>query len=164
MWSWNSRLDLQMKHAAPAPKKAWHVGRPTMPSTGSAIASDGMPSDTDRWRWASLLPFPTSFANSPKRTCDRQKCYLCLRYIKCDPMCPGRTEGAGALGEIRTPDPRIRSPMLYPAELRAPAWARLPDLPGQGQHPAGGPVAAPSQQQTPPGSRCVQPSEHSHQD
>jgi hypothetical protein len=27
--------------------------------------------------------------------------------------------GAGALGEIRTPDPRIRSPMLYPAELRA---------------------------------------------
>src|SRR5712691_2433607 len=25
----------------------------------------------------------------------------------------------GALGEIRTPDPRIRSPMLYPAELRA---------------------------------------------
>ena len=26
---------------------------------------------------------------------------------------------SGALGEIRTPDPRIRSPMLYPAELRA---------------------------------------------
>ena len=25
----------------------------------------------------------------------------------------------GAPGEIRTPDPRIRSPMLYPAELRA---------------------------------------------
>jgi hypothetical protein len=25
----------------------------------------------------------------------------------------------GALGEIRTPDPRIRSPMLYPAEPRA---------------------------------------------
>src|SRR5712664_1844346 len=62
-----------MKHAAPAQKKAWHVGRPTMRSTGSAIASDGMPSDTDRWRWASLLPFPTSFANSPKRTCDRRQ-------------------------------------------------------------------------------------------
>src|ERR1700686_2943458 len=30
--------------------------------------------------------------------------------------------GVGALGEIRTPDPRIRSPMLYPAEPRA----RLP--------------------------------------
>src|SRR5450631_1488831 len=29
---------------------------------------------------------------------------------------------SGALGEIRTPDPRIRSPMLYPAELRARAW------------------------------------------
>jgi hypothetical protein len=28
----------------------------------------------------------------------------------------------GALGEIRTPDPRIRSPMLYPAELRAHQW------------------------------------------
>src|SRR5215467_8389665 len=27
--------------------------------------------------------------------------------------------GAGALGEIRTPDPQIRSLMLYPAELRA---------------------------------------------
>jgi hypothetical protein len=25
----------------------------------------------------------------------------------------------GALGEIRTPDPQIRSLMLYPAELRA---------------------------------------------
>jgi hypothetical protein len=34
---------------------------------------------------------------------------------------------AGALGEIRTPDPRIRSPMLYPAELRARAFVRLPD-------------------------------------
>src|SRR5258708_2637168 len=71
MWRWNSRLDLQMKHAVPAPKKAWHVGRPTMRSTGSAIASDGMPSDTDRWRWASLIPFPTSFADSRKRSCDR---------------------------------------------------------------------------------------------
>ena len=32
---------------------------------------------------------------------------------------------AGALGEIRTPDPRNRNPMLYPAELRAPAVARI---------------------------------------
>src|SRR5882672_2952352 len=54
----------------------------------------------------------------------------------------------GALGEIRTPDPRIRSPMLYPAELRARARARLPDLARQGQHPAAGPVAAMSQHQT----------------
>src|SRR5712664_612884 len=56
----------------------------------------------------------------------------------------------GALGEIRTPDPRIRSPMLYPAELRARAWARLPDLARQGQHPAAGPVAAMSQHQMTP--------------
>ena len=28
----------------------------------------------------------------------------------------------GALGEIRTPDPRNRNPMLYPAELRAPKY------------------------------------------
>jgi hypothetical protein len=38
---------------------------------------------------------------------------------------------SGALGEIRTPDPRIRSPMLYPAELRARA-PRLPDLAAEG--------------------------------
>src|SRR6266566_7727555 len=65
-----------MKHAAPARKRAWHVGRPTMPSIESAIASDGMLSDTDRWRWAPRLPFPTSFANSPKRTCDRRRYIL----------------------------------------------------------------------------------------
>ncbi len=32
----------------------------------------------------------------------------------------------GALGEIRTPDPRNRNPMLYPAELRAREG--LPDI------------------------------------
>jgi site-specific DNA recombinase len=32
---------------------------------------------------------------------------------------------SGALGEIRTPDPRIRSPMLYPAELRAQGVSKL---------------------------------------
>ena len=69
--SWNFRLDFKMNRVAPAPKKAWRGGRPTVPSTGSAIASDGMRSDTARWRWASPVPFPTSFANSPKRTCDR---------------------------------------------------------------------------------------------
>src|SRR5258708_15454967 len=72
-----------MKHAAPAPKRAWHVGRPTMPSIGSAIASDGMLSDTDRWRWALRLPFPTSFANSPKRTCDRHQ-YIDAKLEKAD--------------------------------------------------------------------------------
>jgi site-specific DNA recombinase len=39
----------------------------------------------------------------------------------------------GALGEIRTPDPRNRNPMLYPAELRARATGRLSDLARQGQ-------------------------------
>ena len=35
----------------------------------------------------------------------------------CLPPCPFYR--SGALGEIRTPDPRNRNPMLYPAELRA---------------------------------------------
>jgi hypothetical protein len=39
---------------------------------------------------------------------------------------------SGALGEIRTPDPRIRSPMLYPAELRARfRMLRISELFGQ---------------------------------
>src|ERR1044072_4992061 len=42
-------------------------------------------------------------------------------------------EMSGALGEIRTPDPRNRNPMLYPAELRARAVCRLSDLAQQGQ-------------------------------
>jgi hypothetical protein len=70
--SWNFRLDFKMNLVAPAPKQAWHGGRPTVPSTKSAIASDGMPLGTARWCWASLVPFPTSFASLPKRTCDRQ--------------------------------------------------------------------------------------------
>jgi hypothetical protein len=41
----------------------------------------------------------------------------------------------GALGEIRTPGPRNRNPMLYPAELRARARGRLSDLARQGQQP-----------------------------
>ena len=31
-------------------------------------------------------------------------------------------EKIGAPGGIRTPDPRLRRPMLYPPELRARAW------------------------------------------
>src|SRR5689334_5529592 len=33
---------------------------------------------------------------------------------------PERPKSGGALGGIRTPDPQIRSLVLYPAELRAP--------------------------------------------
>ena len=73
MFSWNSRLGSKMKRAAPAPRKAWRAGRPTAPSIGSAIASDGMLSDMHRWRWGFPVPFPTSFANSPKRTCDHHR-------------------------------------------------------------------------------------------
>src|SRR4029077_15558772 len=70
MFSWNSPLDFKMRRAAPAPRKAWRVGWPTALSIGSAIASDGMLLDMRRWRWEFLVPFPTSFANSPKKTCD----------------------------------------------------------------------------------------------
>jgi hypothetical protein len=73
MFIWNSRLDLKMRRAAPAPRKAWRVGRPTALSIGSAIASDGVLSDRRRWRWGFPVPFPTSFANSPKRTCDHHR-------------------------------------------------------------------------------------------
>src|SRR3954454_23204922 len=41
----------------------------------------------------------------------------------------------GALGEIRTPDPRNRNPKLYPAELRARATGRLSDWARQGKQP-----------------------------
>ena len=42
----------------------------------------------------------------------------------------------GALGEIRTPDPRNRNPMLYPAELRAPhagSYQTWPDRASSGR-------------------------------
>ena len=41
----------------------------------------------------------------------------------CDGTRPGATEGANAPGRTRTCDLRIRSPLLYPAELRAHAIA-----------------------------------------
>ncbi len=47
----------------------------------------------------------------------------CLLYDVIDVlkhgMCLKPLYFVGAPGGIRTPDPRIRSPMLYPAELRA---------------------------------------------
>jgi hypothetical protein len=43
----------------------------------------------------------------------------------------------GALGEIRTPDPRNRNPMLYPAELRAPAWLDYQTWPDRASSPSG---------------------------
>jgi Helix-turn-helix domain len=43
----------------------------------------GMLLDTARWCWASLVPFPTGFANSPKRTCDRHT--SCVGHSACLP-------------------------------------------------------------------------------
>ena len=43
---------------------------------------------------------------------------------------------AGAPGRIRTADPQIRSLVLYPAELRAPAAHRTGNVPGPAE--AGG--------------------------
>src|SRR5882757_3347571 len=44
-------------------------------------------------------------------------------------MCPEWTcEIGGAPGEIRTPDPQVRSLMLYPTELRAQPTLSLPTL------------------------------------
>jgi hypothetical protein len=42
-------------------------------------------------------------------------------------------QGAGAPGEIRTPDPQIRSLVLYPAELRARVAQCTGDVPPQMQ-------------------------------
>jgi hypothetical protein len=70
--SWNCRSDWMMKRAARAPKQAWHVGRPTVPSTRSAIASDGMRSDTAPSRSAFPVPYPTRFASLRKRSCEHR--------------------------------------------------------------------------------------------
>jgi hypothetical protein len=59
-------------------------------------------------------PFPGRFFWEAIRLFGLAKCLILL----------------GALGEIRTPDPRNRNPMLYPAELRArdgSGYQRCPD-------------------------------------
>ena len=47
----------------------------------------------------------------------RARCPAHSRQLSRIPAC---NKGFGALGRIRTSDPRNRNPMLYPAELRAP--------------------------------------------
>jgi DNA polymerase IV len=64
-------LGLQDEPGRPGTKTGMARWAADRPSTRSAIASDGMPLGTVRWCWASLVPFPTSFASLPKRTCDR---------------------------------------------------------------------------------------------
>jgi DNA polymerase-4 len=70
--SWNFHSASPTRNAAPAPEEAWRVMRPIAPSTRSAIASDGARSDTGRSRWEFTVPFPTSFAHLPKRTCNER--------------------------------------------------------------------------------------------
>src|SRR5580704_8504202 len=53
----------------------------------------------------------------PNKFCTRRQCNLSFVF----------KVFVGALGEIRTPDPQIRSLMLYPAELRARAKDRDTD-------------------------------------
>src|SRR5712672_1198836 len=59
-------LGLTDEARRPGTKWGMALGEPTMPSIGSAIASDGMLSDTDRWRWAPRLPSPTSLKTRRK--------------------------------------------------------------------------------------------------
>src|ERR1700679_632812 len=51
--------------------------------------------------------------------------FLCRgfdRVANRDPMAVDKFFGIGAPGGIRTHDPRLRRPILYPAELRAQRW------------------------------------------
>lgn len=66
----------------------------------------------------------------PMTYCGRKTHALVRPSRKPDPLSDGRSEGEfiktwkgdviGVPGEIRTHDPRIRNPVLYPAELRGP--------------------------------------------
>jgi hypothetical protein len=53
-----------------------------------------------------------------------QKCYPCDSYILL-PVSPSLTEGNGAPGGIRTPDPLLRRQTLSPTELRAHSLKEL---------------------------------------
>src|SRR5579862_642089 len=67
--SWNYPSNLKMKSAGREQREGWPDGPPTGPLTGSAIASDGMRSDTDRWCWDYHGRFQMSFVSLQKRTC-----------------------------------------------------------------------------------------------
>ena len=64
-------------------------------------------------------------------------------------MCPERTPTKrGALGRIRTSDPRNRNPMLYPAELRARLFVGLPDWEAKSNISTGFPPSAATSRST----------------
>ena len=51
------------------------------------------------------------------------------------------TENNGRRGGTRTPDPRIRNPLLYPPELHALKPVQLDDIGGFGRSQMAGPAA-----------------------
>src|SRR5688500_1104041 len=59
-----------MKIVSRAQKKAWRAGWQTALLTQSVIVSDGRRLATGRWRWDCHVPFLTSSATSPKKSCD----------------------------------------------------------------------------------------------
>src|SRR5215831_2160668 len=101
--SWNFRWSLKMKSAGPAPRKGWRVGRQIALLTRSAIVSDGMRSATDRLCWDLPAPFPTSFANLPRRSCRP----LAMRFANYAGIKPPRALRLGALEDTMTTEQKI---------------------------------------------------------
>ena len=79
-----------------------------------------------------MLPI---LATSPINTQSFDLDCMCISYLnplyKVTPALPKKEKGVsyyanplfnGAPGAIRTPDPLVRSQVLYPTELRAPKW------------------------------------------
>ena len=62
-------LGLDDEARRPGSRKAWPVTPLIVPSTRSAIASDGTRSDMARRPWETSTPFPTNFASSPSTIC-----------------------------------------------------------------------------------------------
>src|SRR5262252_4463105 len=60
-----------MKSAALVARRAWRAGQRTAPLTQSEIDSGGRRSDTVPSRWEFAAPFLTTFASSPKRSCEQ---------------------------------------------------------------------------------------------
>src|SRR5262249_49152807 len=89
--------------AGPAPRKGWRVGRQIALLTRSAIVSDGMRSATDRLCWDLPAPFPTSFANLPRRSCRP----LAMRFANYAGIKPPRALRLGALEDTMTTEQKI---------------------------------------------------------
>ena len=75
-------------------------------------------------------PSVFSLQGSPQRVCAGFARRLRASQSSTSELTQARQDRSGALGEIRTPDPRNRNPMLYPAELRAPCGVDYQTWPG----------------------------------